>query len=76
MYCSDYKKKYCSSALFIINDSDPQQWRPAISGASTNHSGKPTTQKTYTSIPQNDLPFYINADHIQRSQPRHKYTLI
>ena len=28
-----------------------------------------TTEKTCTSVPQNDRPFYINADHSQRSQP-------
>jgi len=47
--------RHCSSS--ILN-----------SGASSNHNGRPTTKKTCTSVPQNNQPFYINADHSQRSQ--------
>jgi hypothetical protein len=61
-------KKNCSSALFIINNNDPQQWRPAINGASAYHSGRPTTEKTCTSVLQSDWPFNINIGHSQRSQ--------
>jgi len=56
--------------LFIINDND------FSSGASANHSGRPTTEKTCTSVPTSDRQFYINVDHSQLSQPRHKYTSI
>jgi hypothetical protein len=58
--------QHCSSSTTAIFSS----------GASANHSSRPTTEKTCTSVSQSDRQFYINADHSQRSQPRHKYTSI
>ena len=58
--------RHCSSSTTTIFSS----------GASANHSGRPIIEKTCTSVPQSDRQFYINADHSQRSQPRHKYTPI
>jgi hypothetical protein len=49
LYRSDYKKK----TLFIINDSN----RIFSNGASANHSGRPTTEKTCTSVHQS-MPIY------------------
>jgi hypothetical protein len=57
------KKKNCSSSTTAI----------FRSGASANHNGRPTTEKTCTSVPQSDRQFYINADHNQDTST-HRFT--
>jgi len=78
-YCFDYKKK-----LFIIHDCNRvfQQRHPCHLRSASHRAPLPVTvanpppRRPAHQSHMSDQPFYINADHSQRSQPRHKYTPI